>query len=147
MKLLLERIASNGDSTIGVLYLDGKFFCFACEDEYRVTKVKGRTRIPAGTYKIRLRTEGGLTQKYLAKFPALHRGMLWLQDVTGFQWIYIHIGNKHEDTEGCILVGRGVNSEGMFLYSSTDAYLDLYRTVADAAEAGDLEITIVDRDR
>ena len=37
-------------------------------------KVYGETRIPAGTYKLKLRTEGGYHQKYSKRFPDIHRG-------------------------------------------------------------------------
>lgn len=147
MHLTLERFTSDGDSTLGILFLDGVFRCFTLEDEARTLKVKGETRIPAGTYQIRLRNKGGLTQKYAGRFPEIHKGMLWLQDVPGFEWIYIHVGNRDEDTEGCILVGMGADLRSMTIQSSRPAYVSLYSAVADAAAAGELRITVEDRDR
>lgn len=147
MELLLERITSDRESTIGTLYAEGRFQCFTLEDEYRLDKVPEETRIPHGTYDIRLRPEGGMHPRYAAKFP-FHRGMLCLQDVPGFEWIYIHIGNAEKHTAGCILVGDGAlaRSDNMSLQASTDAYTRLYRQVVDHAAAGDLRITIKDRD-
>jgi hypothetical protein len=125
--------------------VDGKFFCYVCEDEKREVKIKGETRIPVGTYKIELRDEGGMTKRYEAKFPGLHRGMLWLRHVPGFEWVYIHIGNTDDHTEGCLLVGYGANrTNGENTVSrSTDAYKDLYKIILSAIAAGELvEIAI-----
>jgi len=149
VKLALERIATDGASTIGILFLDGVFQCFALEDQYRAVKVAGETRIPAGTYRIGLRNEGGLAQKYASRFPDIHRGMLWLRDVPGFRWVYLHVGNRDDDTLGCILVGDAATATAgdMMVGASRAAYRRFYPVVVDAAEAGALEITIADRDR
>ena len=148
MKLRLERFSSGPDSTLGLLFVDGSFVCFTCEDEHRDVKVAAETRIPAGTYEIKLRTEGGFHDKYSKRF-AFHRGMLHLQDVPGFTWIYIHIGNTEKDTAGCILVGLGARVDdrgGGRVMTSALAYETFYPRVIDAAEAGDLSIEIVDKD-
>jgi hypothetical protein len=146
MNLLLERIVTDGDSTIGLLFLDEAFQCFTLEDEYRTTKKYGETRIPSGSYQIRLRTAGRLHEKY-KKFGE-HVGMLWLQNVPGFEWIYLHIGNDDDDTLGCPLVGDIANASpgDMKLMNSTAAYRKLYGVVAEAARKKSLTITIVDRD-
>lgn len=143
MKLELVRYVHSEDSTGGMILVDGKFFCYTCEDEKREVKVSGETRIPVGTYQITLRDEGGMTKRYAAKFPGLHRGMLWLRNVPGFKWVYIHIGNREDQTEGCLLVGYGanrVNGENQ-VANSTSAYKDLYTAILDAMGRGE-EITI-----
>ena len=146
MELRLERIAGNGEATLGLLFRDGRFECFTLEDEARARKVPGETRIPAGRYRIGLRREGGLSGRYAKRFAAMHRGMLWLRGVPGFEWIYIHVGNTDADTAGCILVGAGADAAAMTLRDSRAAYERLYRDVADAAAADELRITITDRD-
>jgi len=93
MEITIDRLQDNGHSTIGVMKIDGVFEAFTLEDTYHAIKVPGETRIPAGKYDIKLRTEGGLHNKYKAKFGSMHKGMLWLQNVPGFEWVYIHIGN------------------------------------------------------
>jgi hypothetical protein len=109
----LFRYSSGPVSTLGLLMAGGhegvRFRCYTLEDEFRAEKIPGKTRIPAGRYEIKLRTVGGMHQKYVAKYP-WHRGMLWLQNVPNFEWVYMHPGNKHEHTEGCILTGDGSNS-------------------------------------
>ena len=57
MKLEVIRYSSQKDSTLGMLFdvtKGRKFLCFTLEDEARRTKVKGETRIPAGTYKLKI---------------------------------------------------------------------------------------------
>mgnify|MGYP003659307199 FL=1 len=129
MKLEVLRFSSDSDSTLGVLFdttNERKFLCFTLEDEFREIKISGETRIPAGTYNVTLRTEGGFNQRYNDKFGTdFNKGMLWVRDVPGFEYILIHIGNTDDNTEGCLLVGdtqtQNITKNG-FIGSSTDAY-------------------------
>ena len=108
MKLQVIRFSSQKDSSNGLLFdvTNGvKFLCYTLEEEKRDKKVMKETRIPAGTYQIKLRTEGGYHNRYSSKHKGMHKGMLWLQDVPGFEWILIHTGNTDEHTAGCLLVG------------------------------------------
>ena len=93
MELELWRYSSDKDATLGFLMVDRgagwEFLCFICEDQFQKTKIAGETRIPAGRYAIRLRDEGGMTGCYRLAFPiGFHRGMLHLQNVPGFKWVY-----------------------------------------------------------
>ena len=149
MKLTLERFSTGPDSTLGLLFLDGAFQCFVCEDESRKVKVPGKTRIPAGEYHIGVRIEGGFHAKYSQRFPDWHKGMLELLDVPGFQWVLIHVGNTHEDTAGCLLVGAGAQAYpegGGHVLASVAGYKALYAKVSDAALARRLVLEIVERD-
>jgi len=140
MLMQLVRLDDNGNSTIGTLSINGAFKCFTLEDTYNATKVCGSTRIPAGTYSINLRTVGSMVKKYNDKYD-WHKGMLWLQGVPGFKYIYIHIGNTSIDTEGCILVGKGCDSTVNTISSSKAAYIELYKQVLSDIENG-IEVTI-----
>ncbi len=143
MRLHLPRFARSTDASMGALSIDGRFSCFTLEDEARAVKVQNETRIPAGLYQIRLRIEGGMHEKYRSKFDD-HVGMLWLQSVPGFEWVYIHIGNDDDDTSGCILVGDGATSS-FELVQSVQAYRRLYRAVSGALITGEAaEILIED---
>lgn len=148
MNIEIDRFVSDEDATLSLLRVDTRFQCFGLEDEYRAEKVAKETRIPAGTYRVTLRNEGGMTKRYADKFPGIHRGMLWLRDVPNFKWVYFHIGNTDEHTEGCILVGTGATAkrDDMSIQSSTDAYRAFYTKVMDAAERDDLTVTITDND-
>lgn len=144
MLLELFRRKSNADSTVGELYINGIKSCFTLEDEYRKDKVMHETRIPSGTYTIKLQKNGEMTKKYAKKFPGIHEGMLWITNVPNFQFIYIHIGNTDEDTSGCILVGK--SEQDFKLINSTEAYLKLYVAVVNEIliNKGVVQIKIVD---
>jgi hypothetical protein len=139
MELLLQRFSTGDESTLGIMHAIGdfdehrRFLCFSMEDQPNEPKVPGETRIPAGRYEIKLRTEGGMNKRYKKKFGSDHFGMLWLQDVPDFEWVYIHYGNYHGDTEGCILTGDGCQSnvleDGMVM-SSIAAYTRLYDEIS-----------------
>ena len=140
MQLSVLRYSENGESTLGLLFIDGKFECYTLEDEHQDIKIKAETRIPAATYKIELRTEGGHHQRYSKKFPDFHKGMLHVQDVPNFKWILIHIGNDDDDTAGCLLVGdssiNNLTQPGR-INSSTIAYERMYKKVIEAFDRGD----------
>lgn len=138
MKLEVKRLSSSTESTVGALYIDGVFSCFTIEDEYREVKVKSETRIPEGTYRITLRTEGGMTQKYAVRYPEMHKGMLWVRDVPGFEYILIHMGSSERDSAGCLLlvdsvINNKLNDDGGAM--SKSAYVRVYKNVVAALEA------------
>ena len=143
MRLKVIRHHSTDDYTLGML-LDVtkgiKFLAYTLEDEHRDVKVKGETRIPSGKYNITLRTEGGHHQRYEEKYGKMHKGMLWVRDVPGFEWILIHTGNTDEHTAGCLLVGNSSDLKG-FIGSSVNAYKRIYPPIAKAIENGE-EVTI-----
>lgn len=139
MNLELIRFSPQADDTLGLLFMYGEFVAFTLEDEEREIKVPGETCIPEGEYEIFLRNEGGLTKKYAKRFPDIHQGMLWLQDVPGFEWIYIHCGNKDEHTDGCILIGdtcqQNITEDG-FIGASAAAYRRIYPKIVNALDSG-----------
>jgi len=154
MKLEVLRFSSEKDSTNGLLFdvSDGRsFLCYTLEDEHRDKKVMAETRIPAGTYRITLRTTGGFHGRYLKKYGSMHKGMLWVRDVPNFEYILIHTGNTDEHTAGCLIVGDSQQtnfgeSDG-FIGSSTQAYKRIYPPIAAALEAGEeVTITYIDFD-
>lgn len=121
-----------------------KFQCFTLEDEYRVRKIQKETRIPAGNYKLGLRTEGPLHQKYLRRFPEMHQGMIHILDVPNFKYIYIHTGNDDEDTEGCVLVGDSV--KGGYVSNSVITYRKIYPPIVENILKQPIYINIIDHD-
>lgn len=145
MHIELKRTWEDEDATAGKLYVDGEFVCYTLEDEARTEKVYGETRIPAGLYDVKLRKEGGFHERYKQRFPDMHRGMLHITDIVGFQYVLIHIGNTDDDTAGCILVGLDVDRHNFILRRSTQAYKALYPMVRDALERGeDVKIHITE---
>ena len=147
MKLLLERFGFGLDSTLGRLYVDGEPVAFTIEDARRKAKVYGKTAIPVGDYKLRLHAEGGMHVKYTRRFPAFHMGMLWIQDVPGYEYVYLHIGNDADDSLGCPLVVSTpiVHPNGEFVGAGSEqAYADLYQRVIQASP--DVWLTIRERE-
>lgn len=138
MILTLVRNWSNSEATIGKLYVNGVFACYTLEDEFRVPKIHGETRIPPGVYPIGLHDSPKFSKRYGHK-------MLHLQNVPGFEFILIHPGNSEKDTQGCLLVGKVVN--GTLLGQSRDAYNELYARVSPAATKGDCWIAVCDNDK
>ena len=141
MRLLVQRFSSQNDSTNGLLFEitdDGvRFLCYTLEDERRDEKIMGETRIPDGTYKIKLRKEGGFHQRYTKKYGKMHKGMLHVTEV--------HTGNTDEHTAGCLLVGDSQENNTVikdgFVGKSNNAYKRIYPDIAAAIERGE-EVTI-----
>jgi hypothetical protein len=153
MNLRLLRYSTGVESTLGLLFnvTHGvQFLCFTIEDQYQTKKVYGETRIPAGTYDIQLKLWGGFHERYSTKFPLTHKGMLHLQDVPGFEDVLIHIGNKDDDSAGCILVGNSADENLLddgFIGQSTAAYKRIYPDIASALSFGDrVVLEIIDYD-
>ncbi len=129
MKIKIQRYSDNGNSTLGLLFIDGIFRCYTLEDEYRKDKVKGETRIPAGNYELIINPDlTPLTQKYRDKY-GWFENHIQIKDVPGFNNVYIHIGNYDTHTDGCILVGNTANNnqveKGNIGYSAF-AFKELY---------------------
>lgn len=142
MIIKLKRTFQNKHSTVGELFVDDKHICVGLEDAWHMVKLPGITRIPAGTYPVKLRKEGGFHNRYSERFGDMHKGMLHIADVPQFEHVLIHCGNYVSDTRGCILVGSTiVEPEGLdtpyTVLASEKAYRELYPIVAAALLAGD----------
>jgi len=156
MKYEVLRTSSGKDSTSGLLFEVSQnkrtFLAYTLEDEQRDVKVWGETRIPAGTYKLELRTEGGFHNRYLNKYGnTFHKGMIHVKDVPGFEYILWHTGNTDEHTAGCLILGNTQTNNRIakdgFIGSSVDAYKFVYPRVVSAIEAGiDVEVEYIDFD-
>ena len=140
--ITVERYGYDSDCIAGKLSIDGELFCYTLEDEKRIEKVANETCIPNGRYEVKLRNTGGMTLRYARSphYRDFHKGMLHLQDVPGFKWIYIHPGNTDDHTSGCILVGFTTSIRNMshmhMLARSREAYIVLYKTILTAMDEG-----------
>lgn len=150
MELKLYRFSSGRDDTLGVLYEDfgigsavpsikppqgtktAQPLAFTLEDEFRKEKVAGETRIPAGRYEIKFREVlSPMTQRYRERFPWFH-WHLELQNVPGFTNVYIHVGNREDDTDGCIVVGSTCQlnlDENGFVGNSVETFKRIYQKI------------------
>jgi hypothetical protein len=127
MKLVLKRMQKTTKSTIGELSVDGKFECFTLEDVERNVKIKGITAIPKGTYKVGI----SFSNRFQKDLPIL-------LNVPNFEGVRIHPGNKAEDTEGCILVGKTKSAD--FIGQSRIAFDQLFQKMKLAHE---ITLTII----
>ena len=153
MKLLLKRTAKKENYTIGNLYVNDVFFCNTLEDkdrglhstqsllEIQSKKVYGQTAIPYGTYKIDMNTVSSkFKDRSWAKFCG---GKLpRLIDVKGYEGVLIHVGNKAEDTLGCILVGEN-KIKGQVI-NSTATFQELYSVMLKAKLLGEEIVLIIE---
>lgn len=136
MELALHRVTRKDTYTIGYLYIDGEYFCDTLEDrdrglkdsmaeeEIAALKVKGKTAIPTGEYRVTLDI---VSPKFSKKKAYQFCGgrVPRLLGVKGFDGILIHIGNTPDDTDGCILVGE--NESIGAVVNSTSTFKALYR--------------------
>lgn len=144
MELTLKRFRQGNNSTLSELYIDGTFQCYGLEDTVRDVKIKGRTAIPAGTYKLGINRNGGMNTAYKKRFPDMHEGMIEIRAIPNFSLVYIHIGNTHDDTEGCLLVGTYFHKsyDDWGVYQSAEAYKQLYRTIIEQVKIGQVILKI-----
>ena len=146
MQLKLHRFISAGVHTLGSLHLgNAGVVCFTLEDPIRKVKIPHETAIPTGKYKIVVRRAGNMVKRYDKNYTHIHHdGMLMLEDVPNYEWVYIHVGNSVADTSGCLLVGESVNYMGT-LGSSRAAYTSIYPAIHAAADKKECTIQIVDK--
>jgi len=95
MDIVVKRLHRTKKSTIGELFVDGKFECYTLEDIEREVKIKSETAIAKGKYKVIINQ----SNRFKRLLPLL-------LNVPNFEGVRIHSGNSNHDTEGCILVGR-----------------------------------------
>lgn len=135
MEIILKRVAFNPSYTIGHLSIVGNTFtCDTLEDTNRdlnkdgkfdngEVKIHGSTCIPFGRYKVNMDTVSprfSMREQYTFCKGIVPR----LENVPSFDGVLIHIGNKPEDTEGCILVGEN-KIKGQVI-NSTETFKKLY---------------------
>lgn len=152
MKLLLRRIFKGPSYTIGKLFINGVYECDTLEDqdrgltsqmsleEIKAKKVYGVTAIPTGTYSINMTT---VSPKFKDRAWAKpYKGILpRLENVKGYEGVLIHVGNKAEDTLGCILVGEN-RIKGQVV-NSTACFYALMTVLLKAKNAGEgIELVI-----
>lgn len=124
MKLELQRTTYSDISTIGKLFINGKFFCYTLEDKDRglldsmnllnikARKIFGVTAIPKGTYKLSI----SMSNRFRRFLPEIH-------NVKGYEGIRIHRGNYAGDSLGCIIVGARIGVDAVFESTTTETAL------------------------
>lgn len=143
------RYLDDKQSTLGLLFFNNKFFTYTLEDTYREVKKMGETRIPAGTYAIDYNPVLTPLTKTYRKSRDWFTYHLEIKDIPNYKNVYIHVGNTHHDTAGCLLVADGVNaaSKQKMITSSRKAFERFYKkVVARLASGKPVTIRILDED-
>lgn len=141
--LEVYRHTSDAETTLSWVRIQlgggrSDFLCDGLEDQHRDgPKVRGETRIPAGIYKLRLRTFAGFHARYSDRFPDFHIGMIEVMGVPNFSDILWHILNKESETDGCLGLGQA-HEPSMTLRRSAVTYEEVYRKIAPMIRDGRL---------
>lgn len=134
-QIAIHRSAENNECTTGYLSVDGRMVCYTLELPDNANR-RNVSRIPAGSYRAHLR------------YDHEDAWRVELENVRGRTNVEIHVGNWPFDTEGCILVGAGVDPQGCRLRDSERAYEQLRTALygdsdpEDVAEVFDLTVEI-----
>lgn len=147
MKINLKRIYTNNKYTIGHLYVDGTYICDSIEDadrglkdsmtleEIRAKKIKDKTAIPTGNYKV---TMNVISPKFSKKkyYKDFCGGRLpRIVGVKGFDGVLIHRGTDENSSSGCLIVGY--NKEKGKVLNSKQAFEKLYKMLDSANRNGE----------
>lgn len=89
-------------------------------------KQHGCSAIPVGSYQVIV----NYSNRFKKELPLLI-------GVEGFVGVRIHSGNSSEDTEGCILVGKGLNQAGDRITDSRSAMNELMQLLDGAYDKGE----------
>ena len=134
MKLTLTRHTFESDYTAGKLFVNAEYFCDTLEPpsrnihidirkindvDHRLAVVnqvlsaknrfgKGKVAIPTGAYIVKMSP----SEKFKGMRP-------FLLSVPGFSGIMFHEGNTHNQTLGCILVGKATADKSRLINSRT----------------------------
>lgn len=126
MQIIVKRDTPTANSTPGRLFVveHGKerFVCYTLEDIPRAVKIPGQTAIPVGEYQVTI----SHSARFKRQLPLLHA-------VPNFTGIRIHGGNTHENTEGCVLVGRVRNSSDR-ISNCAPALAEVMRLISHATD-------------
>lgn len=131
LHLILDRYDYGPEAILGQLYLEG-------HNEILAYTLERTGEIPAGTYALGLRQEGGRHAAYWYRFQEMHQGMLWLKEVPDGTLVQLCIGNGAADAMQAILLGLEVASsdQSRQVLKSEHAYRKLYPVLARAIQAG-----------
>lgn len=138
MKIMLTRALPQADCTIGVLTIQGKQF-YTMEDRVREDplkpvsewKIPGKTAIPRGMYQVIIT----FSNRFKKELPILLK-------VPGFEGVRIHTGNTAENTEGCILLGKKMGTDGKSILYSRQAMDEFMPMLESILERDDVWIDI-----
>jgi hypothetical protein len=129
MYITIQRKIYTSNSTIGDLFVNGRFQCYTLEDVVRPYKISGETAIPSGQYQVVIT----YSQAFDSYLPLL-------LNVPNFEGVRIHTGNNKAHTRGCILVGNTQGND--IIGSSRDAFNSLFKKMSQIGSSESIVLTI-----
>jgi len=140
MEIVISRRWRGVNSTVSTVVVNGKAHQFILEDrdrglrsdmepdQIKSEKIYGRTAIPSGRYQVQI--------TYSNRFKRL---LPILVGVPGFAGIRIHPGNRHNNTDGCLLPGKTYwkEEQDFVVGTSRTAFEDLQIKITDAIKRGE----------
>jgi hypothetical protein len=127
MIISVKRFEYGDNYTIGVMAIDGEFYCYTLENKVRTVKIPNETAIPEGNYDVVI----DFSNSFQVDMPHILK-------VPGFDDIRIHSGNTDKDSGGSILIGMDWE-KGDFISKSKEAY-DGFFTKLQAAKTAQITI-------
>jgi len=130
--MLLELIRFKEDKNsgaLGVLKLDGSFFCYTLELDYKDNS-RNISSIPVGKYNV------------VKHFSQHFKDVLMVDNVPDRSYIYFHAGNTIKDTKGCILVGNGAKDETVTGKIISDSRRAFNRLLAKAEQERSISLVV-----
>ncbi|TDX52130.1 DUF5675 family protein [Orenia marismortui] len=107
------RKEESEESILGEIYVDGEKVGYTLERTWK-NNLPNESCIPPGEYKAFIKKKETSRWSY---------DVIQLEDVFKRTAIQIHVGNYPDDTQGCILVGKGKGKDAV--WSSRDAFEEL----------------------
>jgi hypothetical protein len=148
INIYLKRKFLTKESTTGDFFCKDLGFHYASiEDPVRDVKIPKLTAFPEGVYELGLRDFNEdrpdlysfKTKQYQKRFDWF-KWHIWIKDVPNYNYVYIHIGNTHEDTDGCVLLGMSRSKNKV--NSSVDAFHSFYEKIYPYLEDEDTKVCL-----
>lgn len=155
MKLLLQRIYTSSNYTIGRLYADNIYICDTIEDvdrgldcnmplaKLQQLKIANVTAIPSGTYNILMNVISPKYSKSNYYMNICNGKVPRLDNVPAYSGVLIHCGNTAADSSGCILVGE--NKVKGQVINSRKTFERLYKLLKEAYNKGEKITLTIER--
>jgi hypothetical protein len=136
MELLVNRETKTELSTVGSFFVDGNFESYCLEPVDRVLtsdmtpeqiaaiKMPDKTAVPTGRYQV----TSYFSPKQGCNVPCM-------QNIPGFEFVEIHVGNFPKDTDACLLLGTATGPDERL--NSRVAVAAFYPKFFDAVDGGE----------
>ncbi len=132
MLLILKRVMLTENSTIGELYIGGELECYTLELPTK-DGLPG-SAIPPGVFPVTLSPSPKFEVSSDPWVEIYAKSIPHINNIPMRSNILIHWGNRPDDTDGCVLVGKMMNTD--FIGMSRPAFADLHAKILQDIELG-----------